>query len=96
MGLRNAVLLVLGFGVALGIGVAITHCPHPWIVMAVYCALGIVAILIERGRYRPRLTGSNFRPTAERFADPVTGQLVQVYVDEATGQRDYRAIQSGP
>ncbi len=95
MGLRNAVLLVLGFGVALGIGLAVTHCPHPWIVMAVYCALGIGAILIERGRYRPKLTGLNFVPTPERFADPVTGQLVQVYVDEATGQRDYRPLQNG-
>jgi hypothetical protein len=36
------------------------------------------------------LTGSKFVPTDERFRDPVTGEALQVYVDQATGQRDYR------
>ncbi len=90
MGLRNVVLLVLGCGVLLAVVLAVTHCPVPWLVMAGYCLLGMIAIVIERGRYRPSLTGSNFIPTAERFRDPVSGKNVQVYVDQATGQRDYR------
>jgi hypothetical protein len=90
VGLRATVLLVLGIGVVLGILLAITHCPQPWLVMTLYSALGILAILVERGRYRPALTGSKFVPTDERFRDPVTGEALQVYVDQATGQRDYR------
>jgi hypothetical protein len=90
--LRTTVLLVLGIGVVLGLVLALTHCPQPWIVMTIYSALGILAILIERGRYRPTLTGSEFVPTDERFRDPVTGAALQVYVDQATGQRDYRPV----
>jgi len=94
MGLRNVVLLVLSLGVVLGAVLAVTHCPHPWLVMSLYCALGLIAILIERGRYRPVLTGTHFEPTAERFRDPVSGEALQVYVDPVTGQRDYRRAQN--
>jgi hypothetical protein len=90
VGLRTTVLFVLGIGAVLGVVLAITHCPQPWLVMTLYSALGIIAILIERGRYRPALSGSHFVPTDERFRDPVSGQALQVYVDQATGQRDYR------
>jgi hypothetical protein len=95
VGLRTTVLLVLGIGVVLGLVLALTHCPQPWLVMTIYSALGILAILIERGRYRPTLTGSTFVPTEERFRDPVTGEALQVYVDQATGQRDYRPASGG-
>jgi hypothetical protein len=32
-----------------------------------------------------------FRPTGELFTDPASGQVMRVWVDEATGQRRYRA-----
>ncbi len=90
MGLRNVVVAVLGAGVLLALVLALTHAPAPWAILALYCALGLGAILIERGRYRPNVAGGSFEPTQERYRDPVSGQLVRVYVDEATGLRDYR------
>jgi hypothetical protein len=90
VGLRNAVLAVLGFGIVLGVALTVFRLPQPWFVMAAYCALGAVAILVERGRYRPVLSASHFEPSAERYRDPVTGQTIQVFVDAGTGQRDYR------
>ena len=90
MGLRSVVITVLAVGVVLAIVLALTRPADPWIVFAVYGTLGLLAILFERGRYRPKLTGTQFTPTPERYADPVTGELIRVYVDPATGERDYR------
>ena len=46
----------------------------------------------ERWRYKSNLArppGAAFKPTGERFVDPGTGQLVEVYYDEASGKRSY-------
>jgi hypothetical protein len=31
-----------------------------------------------------------WQPTGERFNDPTTGQVVEVYYNPQTGERDYR------
>jgi hypothetical protein len=95
VGLRNVVIAVLGAGVLLGLVLAATRCPAPWAILAFYSALGLVAILIERGRYRPNIKGGSFVPTRERYRDPVSGELVRVYVDDATGLREYRPDPQG-
>lgn len=62
----------------------------PWILIA-----AVIAILLwlywrwDRPRYRGT-PGAGLRPTDEVFRDPVSGQLMRVYEDPATGQRDYR------
>ncbi len=90
MSLRNVVIAVLCVGIAVAAVLGVTHLRFPWLVFAGYWAIGLAFILFERGRYRPKLTGTNFQSTPERYRDPVTGETIAVYVDAATGQRDYR------
>ncbi len=90
MPLRNIVVSVLAIDALLAILLAFTHCAAPWLVFAIYAVVGIIFITIERGRYQPKLSGSQFQPTAERFRDPVSGQKIRVYIDSETGERDYR------
>ncbi|MBD5603902.1 MAG: hypothetical protein IAI48_02235 [Candidatus Eremiobacteraeota bacterium] len=91
MSLRNVVIALLGCGVVVALALAATHHTVPWIALAVYWSIGIVLILVERGRYRPRASGGTLTATQERFFDPVTGKRVDVYVDETTGRREYRS-----
>jgi len=61
-----------------------------WLVIAEIGA-GILLILFERARYRPRTKArTGFEPTDERFIDPTTGRETVVYYNPATGERDYR------
>ena len=50
------------------------------------------AILFERSGYRSQVnrTRGNWQPTGERFNDPTSGQVVEVYYNPQTGERDYR------
>jgi hypothetical protein len=66
--------------------------PFGWWPVCFEAALVGLAIAFERGRYRPRLTSpaSAFAPTGERFADPTSGEILDVYADPQTGERDYR------
>jgi hypothetical protein len=49
-------------------------------------------ILFERSGYRSQVnrTLGKWQPTGERFNDPTTGQVVEVYYNPQTGERDYR------
>jgi len=90
MRLRNFTIALIAAGIMLSGGLALTHCSAAGLLLAGYWSLALVAILVERGRYRPKLSGTRFTPTAERYADPVSGQRIRVYVDPASGERDYR------
>jgi hypothetical protein len=90
MSLRTTIIAVLCVGIAVALILGFTHFPYPWFVLAGYWTIGLAFILFERGRYKPKLTGTNFQPTPERYTDPVTGETIAVYVDGATGERDYR------
>jgi hypothetical protein len=90
MSLRSTIVAVLCAGIAVAIILGFTHFSYPWFVLAGYWAIGLALILFERGRYKPKLSGTNFHPTAERYTDPVTGETIVVFVDGATGERDYR------
>jgi len=50
-----------------------------------------LALLFERRGYRPRAAApARLRPSGERFLDPTSGELVEVWEDPATGAREYR------
>jgi hypothetical protein len=50
----------------------------------------LLSMLFER-RYRsPKRISAAAQATGERFIDPGTGKLVEVYYDPATGEREYR------
>ena len=89
MGLRAAVVAVLA-GIALAaFAVSLAaRCPV-WMPLLVWALLGIVFIVFECGRYRPKISAqASWRPTGERFTDPTTGEKLEVVFDPETGLRD--------
>ena len=59
----------------------------------------IFGALFERVTYKklaPRKPPLDFVPSAERFIDPATGKLIQVYVKPATGERVYVDLGAAP
>jgi hypothetical protein len=58
---------------------------------------GVVAaaLLFERSAYRPRASNpEELQPTGERFKDPTSGELIEVWEDPRTGAREYRPSQA--
>lgn len=50
----------------------------------------IASILFERHRYRPRVRNhQRWQTTGERFVDPATGRMVEVFYDSPSGERSY-------
>lgn len=50
-----------------------------------------IGLVFERWRYKPVKTAAAAKgqPTGERFIDPETGTLMEVWYDSATGERSY-------
>jgi hypothetical protein len=59
--------------------------------MTVWGLVLVLAVVFERWRYRERKqTGSGeWQATEERFVDPESGRLMQVFYQPATGERRY-------
>jgi hypothetical protein len=94
--LRN---VVLGFAILiLGIGVLLLFAQpanaFPLLVFGILLTLGTV---FERWRYKAAQTPQTARgsATGERFIDPETGVLMEVYYDAATGERSYVKVDGG-
>jgi len=52
-------------------------------------AIVLVALVAERGRYRPKTSEGTWTRTKERFLDPTSGQWMLVDFNPATGERRY-------
>jgi hypothetical protein len=77
-------------------GAAVTG--WPTLPFAIAPALLLLGLLFERYVYKPtRLEppGPGWDRTAEKFADPRTGQTVIVYYNPRTGERRYVADTDG-
>jgi hypothetical protein len=49
------------------------------------------ALVFERRGYHPKAPNpAALHPTGERFRDPTSGEVVEVWEDPATGAREYR------
>src|SRR5215472_17468928 len=91
--------VIIGYGLLYLIGAAVllflAHAT-PWLVL--YLAINgfilVSAVLLERKRYRTRVdqTQGHWQPTGERFVDPTTERLMEVFYNSATGERDYREL----
>ncbi len=67
-----------------------------WYAIAVAALIVVGALVFERPRYRPTVTSSDgWRATEERFVDPVSGKLTEVYFNPQTGEREYRPPSEG-
>jgi hypothetical protein len=82
--LATAVLLVVSLAL-----VSASILPGWWLLFN--SAVLAAALLFERRGYHPRTPASaNLHPTQERFLDPTSGELLEVWEDPATGAREYR------
>lgn len=92
--------MLITYGVLCLIGAVILLAARVTTALVIYLAInGLViagAILFERTGYRSNAnrTQGKWQPTGERFNDPTTGQVMEVYYNPQTGERDYR--ESGP
>ena len=92
--MRNFVLgialLVLGSGVVMLL--VQPENAFPLLLIGAMLTLGTV---FERWRYKPTKTAAAARgaATGERFIDPETGTLMEVYYDAATGERSYVKVE---
>ena len=90
---------IIGWGLLYLIGAAVLLCVvHASVFLALYLVVnGVIlvsALLLERKRYRTRVdrTQGDFQPTGERFVDSTTQQLLEVFYNSATGEREYREV----
>jgi hypothetical protein len=91
----RAIVAIIGGLFAAGALATAALCVFPAAIMlAVWAAIFLVGLLIERWRYK-QLSGAppgpDWQRTDERFVDPETGKLVTVYFQPATGERRYIA-----
>ncbi|WP_114226690.1 MULTISPECIES: hypothetical protein [Sphingomonas] len=67
-----------------------------WLVIGL---VAVVTVLLER-RYRHPAAGAPLGPgwtrTGERFVDPETGLLTEVWFERASGERRYVAVADQP
>jgi hypothetical protein len=56
-----------------------------------------LGMLFERWRYKPEMQPHEAKgqPTGERFVDPQTGEVTEVYFDASTGERSYVKVKTG-
>jgi len=87
--------VLIGIGtVALlcGLAALATGAFPPAMVFGMWGAILVLAVLVERFRYKPLAAsrpGPGWQRTTERFVDDETGQNVTVYVEPGTGERAY-------
>jgi hypothetical protein len=90
----RAVLVIVGIGlIGAAAGAALGGCgPGAMLRLGLPGLILVAALFVERWRYR-RLGASDPGPgwtaTGERFIDPETGRLVEVYWRPKTGERHY-------
>jgi hypothetical protein len=91
--------VIIAYGLLYLIGAAVLlFVVHATLWLVLYLAMNgfilVSAVLLERKRYRTRVdrTQGHWQLTGERFVDPTTGRLMEVFYNTATGERDYREV----
>ena len=94
--LRNAVL-ASGLLLLCGGALLLMARPADALPALVLGSLITVSAVFERWRYKWLKTAQAAKgaPTGERFVDPSSGKLVEVYYDPSTGERSYVQVVSG-
>jgi len=92
--MRTILCIIGGVLAAAALALVALRCCPPAGMLALWAAVLLVGLLIERWRYKKlagRPPGPDWQRTDERFVDPETGKLVTVYFHPATGERRYIA-----
>jgi cell division protein FtsW (lipid II flippase) len=92
-------VVIIAYGLLYLIGAAVllflVHATLWWVAyLAVNGLILVGAVLMERKRYRAQVNRVQgyWQPTGERFVDPATERLMEVFYNKATGERDYREV----
>ena len=89
--LRKVVLALALILLAVGVWFVATGAVGAWVCI-LWGAIIAAAIAYERFRYKPLQSGApgpGWEKTNERFVDDETGKMVSVYIETATGERQY-------
>ena len=88
--LRNTLLAVTAVVLLLGLGLMLTG-RQDGQVMALWGGLLLIAVLVERWRYRSTHgpLSAEWEKTEERFVDPESGVTMQVFYNPRSGERRY-------
>ena len=91
--LRAFVLVLAAVLMAIGLWPCYYH-EHPAWPPLIWGVVLLVATVFERWRYREHASreGGGWVATDERFVDPESGKLMQVYYQASTGERRYEAV----
>jgi hypothetical protein len=88
--------VIIGYGLLCLIGAAVLlFIVHATLWLILYLAVNgsilLCAMFLERKRYHTPVDQTGYwQPTGERFVDPTTGCLTEVFYNATTGERDYR------
>ena len=89
----RSVLVFLGLAaLALGALCLVIGADPPAYTLLIWGAILLAAIAYERFRYKPlenAAPGAGWQRTGERFVDPDSGKTVTVYLEPASGERQY-------
>jgi hypothetical protein len=94
--LRVAVLIVCAAVGAFAVVELLSGRPGEWTKIAIAAGIACIAILFEARRYAgaPSTPGGSWVPTGERFVDPASGETTEVWMNRASGERQYRSLRS--
>jgi hypothetical protein len=91
--------VIIGWGLLYLIGAAVLlFVVHATLWLVLYLAVSgvllVSALLLERKRYSTRVeqTQAGWQQTGERFVDPTSQQLLEVFYNPVTGEREYREL----
>ena len=89
--LRRVVLGLALLLAAVGVGLLSRQIWSPGFQVLGFAALVFLGTAFERWRYRkpPAAPGAQWQHTDEKFADPITGEEMEVQYDPASGERRY-------
>jgi hypothetical protein len=92
MTLRGAVQGLAGTAVVAGTLWVLMAPGTGGIPLLLLALITLVAVRYESWRERPAppIAGPEWRPTGERFEDPVTGKVMEVQYNARTGERRYQ------
>jgi hypothetical protein len=88
----RVIIIIVGF-VALAFGLFTFRFLGIGALPPIIAGVALLLGTLFEGRYRPRVRPSTgWEPTGERFVDPGSGKLVDVFYNPTTGAREYRDV----